>query len=245
MKEISRKIAFYHFKRRIVLAFSAKEKQMEELSLSIPVNGISVNGDLTLGSPCDKLVIFAHGSGSSRKSNRNKTVAGILNKAGISTLVFDLLTEEEAASIPNRFNIPKLSRRLVAVTNWLSQQKATKNASMGYFGASTGAAAALSASLDCKQIKTVVSRGGRPDLILNELHQIHIPVLLMVGQKDTDVCTMNQQALEKLAGKKELVVVPDASHLFEEKGAMEQVATAAAGWFNKHLKVQKRVIQYV
>jgi putative phosphoribosyl transferase len=244
MKEIISRIGFNHSIKNAVSAFSVKGKYMEQQTVSIPVNGISVQGDLMLCTPCDELVIFAHGSGSSRKSRRNRSVAATLNKAGISTLLFDLLTEEEAGSIPNRFNIPKLSRRLVAVTNWLSQHKATKNTRMGYFGASTGAAAALAASLACKQIKTIVSRGGRPDLLSSELNRIRIPVLLIVGQNDPDVLTMNQYAMEKLNGKKELIVVPGATHLFEEKGAMEQVALSAARWFNKHLKAEKRVIHY-
>ena len=213
---------------------------MEKRILSIPVNGISVPGDLTLCNPVDKLVIFAHGSGSSRNSIRNKSVVTALNKKGISTLLFDLLSEDEAASIPNRFNIPKLTRRLITATNWLLEQKEVKSASIGYFGASTGAAAALAASIECPEVSTVVSRGGRPDLILHELHQIHIPVLFIVGENDQDVLSLNQKAFDLLKGKKELISIPGASHLFEEKGKLEKVTEIAENWFMKHLEKKKK-----
>ena len=215
---------------------------MEQRSLSIPVNGISVPGDLTLCYPVNKLVIFAHGSGSSRKSVRNRSVAMALNKRGISTLLFDLLSEEEAASIPNRFNIPKLTRRLISATNWILQQKEIKGASIGYFGASTGAAAALAASIECPDVSTVVARGGRPDLAMHELHQITIPVLLIVGENDSDVYTLNQKAYALLKGKKELISIPGASHLFEEKGTLEKVIDIAGMWFGKQLQKGKKMM---
>lgn len=195
-------------------------------------------------SPCDQLVIFAHGSGSSLKSVRNRSIAKALNQRGISTLLFDLLSENEAASIPNRFNIPKLTRRLVAATNWIMQQNATKGATVGYFGASTGAAAALAASLECNQVKTIVSRGGRPDLIMNELPRVNKPVLLIVGAKDTDVLAMNKKALENLNVNKKLIIVPGASHLFEEEGAMEQVTIIATDWFKQFLIKESRIPEH-
>lgn len=212
---------------------------MEKRILSIPVNGISVPGDLTLCYPVEKLVIFAHGSGSSRNSIRNRSVATALNKQGISTLLFDLLSEDEAASIPNRFNIPKLTRRLIAATNWVLEQKEMKSASVGYFGASTGAAAALAASIECPAVSTVVSRGGRPDLVMHALPQIHKPVLFIVGENDQEVLALNQKAFDLLKGKKELISVPGATHLFEEKGKLEKVTDIAEIWFNKHLKKKK------
>jgi pimeloyl-ACP methyl ester carboxylesterase len=243
MKKLIHKNVMTHSNATSIFRPFSKLKNMTQHLLSIPVNGISVQGDLTLCPPHDKLVIFAHGSGSSRKSIRNRSVAGALNNLGISTLLFDLLTEEEAISIPNRFNIPKLTRRLVTATNWIMQQKELKGAEIGYFGASTGAAAALSASLECPSIATIVSRGGRPDLVMDQIHDIKIPVLFIVGENDQDVLSLNQKAFLSLSGKKQLTTIPGASHLFEEKGTLEKVISIAAAWFDQHLQKKKRILK--
>jgi putative phosphoribosyl transferase len=193
------------------------------------------------------IVLFAHGSGSGRHSRRNRYVAKVLQDAGLGTLLFDLLTEEEEVIDERtrhlRFDIGLLTNRLVAVTDWLVQNRASsKNLNIAYFGASTGAAAALAAAAKREDIiKAVVSRGGRPDLADPYLGQVGAPTLLIVGGYDTPVIQMNQEAFDKLQqlsaekGEKKLVIVPEATHLFEEPGKLEIVAQLASGWFARFL----------
>jgi dienelactone hydrolase len=203
----------------------------------------TIEGDLFLpssGTTIKGIVIFAHGSGSSRHSPRNKYVAQVLNKAGIATLVVDLLTLEEEAvdnlTKEHRFNIVLLAQRLISCTDWTLQNPELKNLKIGYFGASTGAAAALvAAAVRPNLISAIVSRGGRPDLAGNEvLDQIEAPTLLIVGENDKTVIELNQNALKllkRIEKKKKLTLIPNATHLFEEEGALEEVARRASGWF--------------
>lgn len=182
------------------------------------------------------LVIFSHGSGSSRFSPRNNFVAQQLQRRGLSTFLFDLLTEEEDQVYSMRFNINLLSQRLTEVTQYLMKLPQLKNLVMGYFGASTGAASALiSASFLQNKIKAVVSRGGRPDLAMDHLVHVKAPTLLIVGEHDFDVILLNREALEKLNVTKDLRIIHGATHLFEESGALEQVAELSATWFIKYL----------
>lgn len=203
--------------------------------VTIPINSITLEGLLSIPKNTKALVIFAHGSGSSRHSSRNNFVARILNKAGFATLLFDLLTEKEDLLYKTRFNIELLTERLIAVTNWLKTQEITKNLSIGYFGASTGAAAALEAAANLTQVKAIVSRGGRPDLAMDYLSKVTAPTLLIVGGHDEQVIEMNKTALEKIIAEKNLEIVPDATHLFEEPGTLEEVAQLAVDWFTKYL----------
>ncbi len=204
--------------------------------VNIMVDSITLPGMLALPEKATGIVIFAHGSGSSRFSPRNRFVAGVLQKAELGTLLFDLLTREEDQVYENRFNIELITERLVKATEWLAQQEEAKGLAFGYFGASTGAAAALKAAarLD-KRIKAVVSRGGRPDLAMDVLPQVESPTLLIVGAFDEAVLDLNRQALEKLKAVKHLEIIPGATHLFEEPGTLEQAAEAAGAWFKKHL----------
>jgi putative phosphoribosyl transferase len=185
-------------------------------------------------------VVFAHGSGSSRLSPRNRFVADALVKDGLATLLIDLLTQDEESvdleTAELRFDIPLLAERLGLVTDWLVKEPETSGLTVGYFGASTGAAAALIAAADRPQkVGAVVSRGGRPDLALPVLGRVRQPTLLIVGGADELVLDLNRQALAELAGIKDLAVVPGATHLFEEPGALDQVAVLASGWFRRYL----------
>jgi putative phosphoribosyl transferase len=193
-------------------------------------------GTLHIPAGAYALVVFAHGSGSSRFSPRNLAVADALNKHGIATLLFDLLTPEEEANRANVFNIPLLADRLVDVVSWLGRQPAVGGLPVGLFGASTGAAAALvaAARLGAK-VGGVVSRGGRPDLASDALDRISTPTLLIVGGLDFGVIELNEQAFARLKGPKALEVVPGASHLFPEPGALEAVIELAERWFKHHL----------
>lgn len=189
------------------------------------------------------MVVFAHGSGSSRHSPRNRFVADVLVKAGLATLLIDLLTQEEEVvdlqTAELRFDIRLLAGRLGEVTDWLAREPATSSMSIGYFGASTGAAAALIAAVDrSKTVRAIVSRGGRPDLAMPVLPRVRQPTLLIVGGADEVVIDLNRRALETLAGTKQLVIVPGATHLFEEPGALGQVATLAGDWFHRYLTEQ-------
>jgi putative phosphoribosyl transferase len=203
-----------------------------------------IEGNLTVPNTIDisvkGIVIFAHGSGSSRHSPRNKYVAKVLNDAGIATLLIDLLTskEEEVDDITreHRFNIQLLAKRLLAATDWISQNDKFKALKIGYFGASTGAAAALVAAAErTSLVYAIVSRGGRPDLARSEiLNRIESPTLLIVGEKDKQVIDLNESALKqltKIEKKKKIVILPKATHLFEEPGTLEEVAKVASGWF--------------
>ncbi|AQA15379.1 MULTISPECIES: dienelactone hydrolase family protein [Streptomyces] len=193
-------------------------------------------GDLALPDQPLGVVAFAHGSGSSRHSPRNRAVARVLQDADLATLLFDLLTEAEervdAITAELRFDIPLLGRRLVAAVNWLDGHPATSGLPVGLFGASTGAAAALTAAAERpERVAAVVSRGGRPDLAGGALNRVRAPVLLIVGGDDHEVLRLNQQAAAMLAAPQEIHVVPGASHLFEEPGTLEQAAEAARDWF--------------
>jgi len=206
--------------------------------VQIPINSINLTGDLFIPKDCQQIVIFAHGSGSSRLSPRNVFVAEVLQKAGLGTLLFDLLTEKEDEIYENRFNIELLAGRLQMATQWLKKQFEIKNYKIDYFGASTGAAAALIAAATLgDQIKAVVSRGGRPDLAMDFLVKVKAPTLLIVGGNDFEVIELNNQALAEIKAHKKLEIVPGATHLFEEPGTLEKVADLAANWFKKYLMV--------
>jgi putative phosphoribosyl transferase len=209
--------------------------------ISIPIQKGSLEGDLQIPSSAQGLVVFAHGSGSSRHSPRNRFVAEFLRKGSVATLLIDLLTKEEGeadeATAALRFDIALLTDRLCLVTEWLQHSKEAKHLAIGYFGASTGAAAALSAAARIKKgIAAVVSRGGRPDLAAKALSQVKAPTLLIVGGSDLPVIGMNQEAYALLECEKKMVIVPRATHLFEEPGALEKVAKLALEWFCQHFQ---------
>jgi pimeloyl-ACP methyl ester carboxylesterase len=203
--------------------------------------GVMLAGDLTIPSGAHGLVVFAHGSGSSRFSPRNQQVAAHLHDGGFGTLLFDLLTAEEesidARTGEFRFDIPLLADRLASVTDWLNTQALTRELRIGYFGASTGAAAALIAAASRPEaVRAIVSRGGRPDLAGAALGRVGAPTLLIVGGNDEPVIEMNRAALAQLASRrKKLEIVPGATHLFEEPGTLERVCELALEWFTKHL----------
>ncbi|CAF0694029.1 dienelactone hydrolase family protein [Candidatus Methylacidithermus pantelleriae] len=198
-------------------------------------------GELAVPKGARGLVVFAHGSGSSRHSPRNRFVAERLQQTGAATLLFDLLTAEEERedreTAEFRFNIPLLTERLLQAIAWCRQQKELAALRLGIFGASTGAAAALAAAAELgEEVDAVVSRGGRPDLATGALGRVKAPTLLIVGEWDELVLELNEQALQQLSCERKLVVIPGASHLFEEPGALEQVAELAAQWFSSHWK---------
>jgi putative phosphoribosyl transferase len=208
-----------------------------ERQVLIPAGRLLLPGELTLPEEATGLVAFAHGSGSSRLSPRNQEVARSLQQAGLGTLLFDLLTEAESHTRANVFDLPLLAERLLAATDWLGLQLEAAGLRLGYFGASTGAGAALIAAARAgTRISAVVSRGGRPDLARDWLTEVHAPTLLIVGGLDTAVLGLNHIALELLTCPKRLVVVPGATHLFEEPGAMERVSRLACEWFEHHLR---------
>lgn len=210
---------------------------MKTSEIRIPVTGnIILKGNLNVPYDPNALVIFSHGSGSSRFSTRNRHVAEILNDRNIATLLTDLLTEEEDRVYKNRFNIDLLTDRLIEVTNYSTQLSDMKNLSIGYFGASTGAASALKAAARIPNlIQAVVSRGGRPDLAADLLTKVKAPTLLIVGGLDLDVITLNKEAYLKLSCEKDLCIVKGAGHLFEESNKLDEVADLATEWFNKYL----------
>ncbi|HSD05438.1 MAG TPA: dienelactone hydrolase family protein [Nitrosopumilaceae archaeon] len=220
----------------------------EVRSVIVPTDSVKLHGDLTIPKNAEGIVLFAHGSGSSRHSTRNKHVAQVLQKAGLATLLIDLLTEDEEKiddyTMHLRFDIELLAKRLAGATSWLTKNPDTKNLNVGYFGASTGAAAALVASVDCQNlIKAIVSRGGRPDLAGSVLPRVKAPTLLIVGGNDSPVIEMNEEALNLLTTEKKIVIIPDATHLFEEPGTLDEVARLAADWFVKHLTKTKNSIK--
>ncbi len=213
---------------------------------SIPLNGVTLGASVTVPRKASGLVIFAHGSGSSRHSPRNQYVAGVLGEAGLGTLLFDLLTAEQeradAYTRHLRFNIPFLAERLVGVTRWALEQMKSRELNIGYFGSSTGAAAALVAAAELSDvIAAVVSRGGRPDLAGDALKEVKAPTLLIVGGEDGDVIRLNQEAYSRLHCEKALRIIPGASHLFEEPGALENVAETASEWFVQYLRQKASV----
>lgn len=207
--------------------------------VTIWAGSIELEGALDLPDSANGVVLFAHGSGSSRHSPRNNYVAGQLREHGLGTLLLDLLTPDEDRDPQNRFNIPLLTERLAAAREWLRDEPATANQHVGLFGASTGAAAALQLAAHLgHDISAVVSRGGRPDLAGEaELGKVTAPTLLIVGGDDDVVIQMNRDAFARMHCEKELVIVPGATHLFEEPGKLEQVATLATAWFTQHCRL--------
>jgi len=215
--------------------------EYDMVEVKIPINEISaINGNLTTPQGANAVVVFAHGSGSGRFSPRNQYVAKVFNQAGIATLLIDLLTPEEeeidVVTTEYRFNIELLAQRLVTATQWLKQDLKTSAMTFGFFGASTGAAAALIGAAKLPDIvKAVVSRGGRPDLAGNFLEQVESPTLFLVGGLDEVVLDLNRQAMAQMSAETRLVVVEGATHLFEEQGKLEEVAKLSSDWFVRHL----------
>lgn len=209
---------------------------MEKAEVRIPAGTATLSGELKIPEGAKTLVLFAHGSGSSRHSPRNQFVAGSLRQAGLGTLLFDLLTPAEEAQDAHtgafRFDLGLLAERLVAATRWVCNQPEARDLRIGYFGSSTGGGAALMAAAELgSEVAAVVSRGGRPDLAGPVLPKVKCPTLLIVGALDQPVIELNQQAFERLFCRKELAIVPGATHLFEEPGALDNVARLAADWF--------------
>ncbi|NVJ22631.1 hydrolase [Myxococcus sp. AM011] len=219
-------------------------KDLEVREVMVRSGRAELGGSLGLPPGARGLVIFAHGSGSSRFSPRNRAVARGLREAGLGTLLFDLLGADEEAMDAGtgelRFDIPFLARRLIAVTRWAQAQPELSGLGLGYFGSSTGAAAALlAAALHPESVRSVVSRGGRPDLAGPALARVRAPTLLLVGSLDVDVLELNQDAFDELSSAKSLIVIPGATHLFEEPGTLEEVARRAADWFTRHLEAPR------
>lgn len=209
---------------------------MKKFDLDIPLSSVTLKGDLVIPENATGIVVFSHGSGSSRFSSRNRMVAELVQKQNIATFLFDLLTEEEDRVYESRFNIDLLANRLIETTQWLMENEDTKRLTIGYFGASTGAASALRAAAHFKEvIKAVVSRGGRPDLAITELPQVTAPTLLIVGGLDVPVITMNKMAYDQLESTKDMKIVEGATHLFEEPGKLLEVADLAIDWYKKYL----------
>ena len=213
---------------------------VETFEVTVPVNGtqgraIGLKGRLSLPAPPRGLVLFAHGSGSSRKSPRNTYVASVLHESWVGTLLLDLLTEQEATDRVNVFDIPLLAERLQSAVRFVSGLEQTRHLPLGFFGASTGAAAALVAAANEPGVSAIVSRGGRPDLAGRRLRAVQAPTLLIVGGDDAEVLDLNRRALAELPCEKQLTIVPGATHLFEEPGALEEAARLAAEWFARHL----------
>jgi putative phosphoribosyl transferase len=210
-------------------------------NVSIPIGDVGLRGTLSIPSRAHGIVLFAHGSGSGRYSSRNRYVAEVLQRAGIATLLFDLLTAEEERvdqhTMHLRFDIGLLARRLIGATDWVAMQPKLRDLPIGYFGASTGAAAALvAAAMRPRQIDALVSRGGRPDLAGASLSRVRAPTLLIVGGRDVVVIGLNEEALARMGNANvDLQIVPGASHLFEEPGALEEVARLTRDWFSAFL----------
>jgi len=213
---------------------------MKKEEIEIPLSSVTLKGELVLPEKAIGIVVFSHGSGSSRFSPRNKMVAELIQQHGMGTLLFDLLTEAEDRIYENRFDIDLLVSRLIETTDWLMVYKYTKEMPIAYFGASTGAASALrAAAYFGTKIKAVVSRGGRPDLALNVLPLVTAPTLLIVGQLDVPVIQMNKLAFDQLKSKKEMKIIPGATHLFEEPGKLMEVADMAIEWYKEYLPEKK------
>ena len=213
---------------------------MSEHLVEIPADAVVLQGALVVPARASGIVLFAHGSGSSRHSPRNNFVAGVLRSAGLGTLLMDLLTRGEDVAPEARFDIDLLTRRLEAATRRVAELEQTKSLALGYFGASTGAAAALRAAASLgARIGAVVSRGGRPDLAWPALRRVEAPTLLIVGGLDDVVIELNQRAYEELRAEKQLITIPGATHLFEEPGTLEDVARLASEWFRRYLVAKK------
>jgi len=213
---------------------------LQDRLVSVRTGNVQLQGNLRIPPAADGIVVFAHGSGSGRHSPRNRFVADVLVNAGLATLLIDLLTQEEEMidlqTAEIRFDIRLLAERLGGVTDWLAGEPSTAALSIGYFGASTGAAAALIAAADRpRTVRAIVSRGGRPDLAEPFLRRVRQPTLLIVGGADDVVIHLNRQALKELGGIKRLLIIPGATHLFEEPGELEQVAALASQWFLRYL----------
>jgi putative phosphoribosyl transferase len=213
---------------------------VESFEIAIPATAasgapVALPGRLCLPAPPTGLVLFAHGSGSSRHSPRNTLVASVLHESWLGTLLFDLLTEQEATDRVNVFDVGLLAERLLAAIRHVGSLEQTRHLPLGLFGASTGAAAALVAATVEPRVGAVVSRGGRPDLAGRRLRVVHAPTLLIVGAADTDVLALNNLALRELECEKRLEIIPGATHLFEEPGALDEAARLAAEWFTRHL----------
>src|ERR1700704_1755905 len=214
---------------------------IQDRLVNVRAGNVQLQGNLRIPPAADGIVVFAHGSGSGRLSPRNRFVADVLVKTGLATLLIDLLTQEEEMidleTAELRFDIRRLAERLGGVTDWVAGEPSTAGLAIGYFGASTGAAAALIAAADRpKTVRAIVSRGGRPDLAASALRRVRQPTLLIVGGDDDVVIQLNRQALQELGGTKQLVIIPGATHLFEEPGALEQVAALASEWFRRYLE---------
>lgn len=226
------------------MAERAASAGADERTVRLSVGGIDLEGSLSLPAGAQGVVLFAHGSGSSRFSPRNRFVAGELQRGGIGTLLLDLLTAEEeridARTAHLRFDIELLAERVAGAAAWLRSQWETRDLHIGYFGASTGAAAALMAAAEHPDwVSAVVSRGGRPDLAAAHLRRVRTPTLLIVGSHDVEVLSLNRGALALLAGPKRLDIVEGATHLFEELGTLERVAELARGWFQTYLTTNR------
>jgi putative phosphoribosyl transferase len=210
-----------------------------ERTISFRAGATALEGTVSVPSGARGIVVFAHGSGSGRHSPRNRHVAAVLNDAGLATLLIDLLSEDEErvdrATGELRFDVGLLAERLLSATDWVAADEETSSLPVGYFGASTGAAAALMAGAARPTTAAVVSRGGRPDLAERVLDEVDVPTLLIVGERDTEVVELNRKALERLPGAKALEIVPGATHLFEEPGALDEVARLAGEWFMRYL----------
>jgi putative phosphoribosyl transferase len=219
---------------------TAAEAKVEERLVRVSAGGLMLEGNLSLPDDARAIVLFAHGSGSSRHSPRNRRVAALLNEAKLATLLVDLLTPAEEAidlrTAQLRIDIGMLAERLVGATDWLTQSRRTRDLRIGYFGASTRASAALAAATERPgAVSAIVSRGGRPDLAGPALPRVPAPTLLIVGGNDTIVIELNRAALAQLRGEKQIAIVPGATHLFEEPGALDEVARLARDWFGRHL----------
>lgn len=226
--------------RRINMKSNQQQSEAKSRSVVLRTAGVQLTGDMYVPEHCAGLVLFAHGSGSSRLSPRNRYVAGVLQSHNLGTLLIDLLTPEEEAAEKYthhlRFNIDLLADRLVGIIDALIVADETKGLKIGLFGASTGAAAAIvAASRRNKFVNAVVSRGGRPDLATSELKDLEAPTLLIVGEFDVDVLNLNKEAVSLIQAPKTLAIVPNATHLFEEPGALQEVATLAQNWFVRNL----------
>ncbi len=218
----------------------ASDPIFQEQLVHLPAGPVTLEGNLVVPPNAQGIVVFAHGSGSSRFSPRNRFVARVLQEGGLATLLFDLLTSEEEridqVTRHLRFDIPLLAERLVAVARWCTEQPTIQKLGLGLFGSSTGAAAALIAAAELPDlVQAVVSRGGRPDLAGPALPRVKAPTLLIVGGRDAPVIELNEQAMAQMRAPVELVIVPGASHLFEEPGTLEEVANLARDWFLRYL----------
>lgn len=223
------------------LSCSITLKKVDHMEMSyhneikIPVGRILLTGDLIIPLKASGLIVFSHGSGSSRLSPRNKMVADYLHQKKFATLLFDLLTTDEDKYYQNRFDIELLTKRLIGATEWIKTFEPASHLPIGYFGASTGAASALKAAAYLPNIQAIVSRGGRPDLAFDVLDRVETPTLLIVGSLDYDVLQLNKQAYNRMTCKKRLELITGAGHLFEEPGTMDLVCEKAATWFQKYL----------